>query len=134
MGRALTIFFGLLAFALLIWVCLGHREGIQREIADNAKAALLADGHEFARASAVGQTVVLSGTAATAAQRAAAEVTAAAVPGVVEVDNQIALLADVPPPGPDSSPIVQEPVTEAPQVVEVAAEPIPEPIPDYARR
>ena len=124
MGRALTIFFGLLAFALLIWVCLGHREGIQREIADNTKAALLADGHDFARASAAGQTVVLRGTAATAAQKEAAEVTAAAVPGVVEVDNQIAVLTDVPPPGPDSKPIVREPIAEEPQVVEVAPEPI----------
>ncbi len=127
MGRALTIFFGLLAFGLLIWVCLGHREGIQREIADNTKAALVADGHDFARVSAEGQTVVLRGTATTAAQKEAAEVTAAAVPGVVAVDNQIAVLTDVPPPGPDSKPIVREPIVEEPQppeVVEVSPEPI----------
>jgi len=78
MGRALTIFFGLLAFGLLVWVCLGHREGIQKEIADNARAALVADGHGFARASADGQTVVLQGTANTAEQRDAAGRTAAA--------------------------------------------------------
>ena len=108
MGRALTIFFGLLAFGLLVWVCLGHQDVIQREIADNARAALAADGHEFVRASAVGQTVVLSGTAESASQRTAAESSVAAVPGVRHIDNKIALLADVPPPGPDSKPIVRE--------------------------
>jgi len=123
MGRALTIFFGLLAFGLLVWVCLGHREGIQTEIADNARAALVADGHGFARASADGQTVVLHGTADTAEQRDAAGRTAAAVPGVVAVDNQIALLAEVPPPGPTSKPMIETEVGATPGPV---SEPEPE--------
>ena len=123
MGRALTIFFGLLAFGLLVWVCLGHREGIQKEIADNARAALVADGHGFARASADGQTVVLQGTANTAEQRDAAGRTAAAVPGVVAVDNQIALLAEVPPPGPTSKPMIETEVGATPGPV---SEPEPE--------
>ena len=108
MGRALTIFFGLLAFGLLVYICLGHQGEIQREIADNARVALVTRGHEFAQVSAAGQTIVLRGTAESPAQRLAAEQTVLAVPGVEAVDNQIVLLADVPPPGPDSSPMVSQ--------------------------
>ena len=108
MGRALTIFFGLLAFGLLVYVCLGHQGEIQREIADNARSALVTRGHEFAQVSAAGQTIVLRGTAESPAQRLAAEQTVLAVPGVEAVDNQIVLLADVPLPGPDSSPMVSQ--------------------------
>jgi len=129
MGRALTIFFGLLLFGVLVWVCLGHREGIQREIADNAKGALLVDGHDFARASADGQTVILTGTTATAAQKLAAEQSVAAVPGVIEVKNKIALLTDVPPPGPDSRPILTETEVQPPPVIQPAPEVVAEPVP-----
>ena len=108
MGRALTIFFGLLAFGLLVYVCLGHQGEIQREIADNARSALVTRGHEFAQVSAAGQTIVLRGTAESPAQRLGAEQTVLAVPGVEAVDNQIVLLADVPLPGPDSSPMVSQ--------------------------
>lgn len=118
MGRALTIFFGLLAFGLLVFFCLGHREGIQETVADNARSALVGGGFGFARAAADGQTVILTGTAESAEQRDAAEAAVLAAPGVVKVDNKIALLTSVPPPGPDSSPVLLEPPPQTPGLAE----------------
>jgi|GEM_PF-2379130 len=139
MGRALTIFFGLLAFGLLCFWCFSHSDHIQSEVAANANGALGSAGLGFAKASADGQHIVLTGTAESEAARQAAGRAALDAPGVVEVDNQIALLADVPPPGPDSSPVVveeeilEDPIVEdlvveaAPEDAEVEAEPTPVP-------
>jgi len=123
MSRALTIFFGLLALGVLAYICLGHhRPEIQSEVAANTRAKLTAGDFGFARVSADGQHVTLTGTAPSEEARIAAGKAALGAYGVVAVDNQIAVETLVPPPGPDPTPIFP---TE-PAVVETVAPAEPE--------
>lgn len=120
MSRALTIFFALLALGVLAYVCIQHhRQEIQDEVAANAAAELSAGGFGFARVVADGQHITLTGTAPSGQARDAAGRAALAGRGVVEVDNQIAVEALVPPPGPDATPMIM------PEVVEEPSEPAP---------
>lgn len=137
MSRALTIFFGLLALGVLAYVCIGqHREDIQREVAEHAKAKLIARNIDFARVSADGQHITLTGTAPNEAARSAATAAALAGYGVVAVDNQITVETLVPPPGPDATPNtpVDAPVPADSAAVaesnELAEPPPVEPIPE----
>jgi len=124
MSRALTIFFGLLALGVVAYICLGHRPEIQSEVAANARAELAAGDFAFARVSADGQHLTLTGTAPSDDARAAAGQAALGAYGVVAVDNQITVETLVPPPGPDPTPAVRpqpqaapEPVSEALRIV-----------------
>lgn len=128
MSRALTIFFGLLALGILAYVCIGqHRPEIQAEVAANTRGELVANGYPFARVSADGQHVTLTGTAPSDESRIAAGRAALGAHGVVAVDNQITVETLVPPPGPDPTPIfTPEPVPAAVPAPVVAAEPVTE--------
>ena len=53
--------------------------------------------------------------------RTAAERAVLAAPGVIAVDNQIVLLTDVPPPGPDSGPVMVDEVPDT-ETADVASE------------
>ncbi len=107
MSRALTIFFGLLALGVVAYICLGHRPEIQSEVAANARAELAAGDFGFARVTADGQHLTLTGTAPSDSARTAAGQAALSAYGVVAVDNQITVETLVPPPGPDPTPVVR---------------------------
>lgn len=92
MSRAVIILLGLLALALLTFLCVrNHSTAIQADIQDQVTHHLAAEPTTWAKASTNGRNVILSGLAASEALRDKAEEVARAVPGVVNVDNQIQL-------------------------------------------
>lgn len=92
MNRAVLILLGLFALALLIFLCArNHSTSIQTDIQERTTTRLGSDPTTWAKVSTSGRNVLLSGIAPSEALRNKAEELALAVPGVLNVDNQIQL-------------------------------------------
>jgi len=92
MNRAVLILLGLLALALLIFLCVrNHSTSIQTDIQERTTSRLESEPTTWAKVSTSGRDVLLSGIAPSEALRNKAEELALAVPGVFNVDNQIQL-------------------------------------------
>lgn len=109
MSRAVIILLGLLALALLIFLCVrNHSTDIQADIQSRTSNTLSANPTSWVKVNTNGRDVILSGLAPSETLRNKAEDMARAVPGVVNVDNQIKLaqteLADTSIPEPELEP------------------------------
>ncbi len=109
MSRVVIILLGLLALALLVFLCVrNHSTTIQTDIQNRISNSLSTEPTTWAKASTDGRNVLLLGFAPSEALRNKAEDIARAVPGVVSVDNQIQLAkaeqASIPKPEPIYSP------------------------------
>jgi len=93
MSRAVIALLGLLALALLIFLCVSnHSTSIQADIQNRTAESLSNEPTNWAKVNTDGRHVILSGTAPSDVSRNKAEEIAHAVLGVVSVDNQIQLL------------------------------------------
>lgn len=109
MSRVVIILLGLLALALLVFLCVwNHSITIQTDIQNRISNRLSTEPTTWAKVSTDGRNVLLSGFSPSEALRNKAEDIAWAVPGVVSVDNQIQLAkaeqASIPKPEPIYSP------------------------------
>ena len=93
MSRAVITLLGLLALALLIFLCVRNQStSIQTDIQNRTSNSLSDEPTSWAKVNTDGRNVLLSGIAPSEALRSKAEEIALAVPGVVSVDNQITLV------------------------------------------
>ena len=93
MSRAVITLLGLLALALLIFLCVRNQStSIQTDIQNRTSYSLSDEPTSWAKVNTDGRNVLLSGIAPSEALRSKAEEIALAVPGVVSVDNQITLV------------------------------------------
>ena len=93
MSRAVITLLGLLALALLIFLCVrNHSTNIQTDIQNRTSESLSGEPTTWSKVSTDGRNVLLSGTAPSEILRNKAEEIARAVPGVINVDNQLTLV------------------------------------------
>lgn len=93
MSRAVITLLGLLALALLIFLCVrNHSTSIQTDIQNRTSNRLSDEPTTWAKVNTDGRNVLLSGIAPSEVLRNKAEEIALAVLGVVSVDNQIQLV------------------------------------------
>jgi outer membrane protein OmpA-like peptidoglycan-associated protein len=93
MSRTVITLLGLLALALLIFLCVrNHSTNIQTDIQNRTSNRLSDEPTTWAKVNTDGRNVLLSGIAPSEVLRNKAEEIALAVPGVVSVDNQIQLV------------------------------------------
>jgi len=90
MSRAVILLLGLIALALLIFLCIRkHTSEIQTDIQERAVSVLSSGSTDWVKVSVDGRNVVLTGIAPSEKLRTKAEEMAKAVTGVVSVDNQM---------------------------------------------
>jgi len=91
MSRAVILLLGLIALALLVFLCIRkHTPEIQADIQERAASVLSSEPTiDWVKVSVDGRNVVLTGIAPSEKMRTKAEEMAKAVTGVVSVDNQI---------------------------------------------
>lgn len=90
MSRNVILLLGLIALALLIFLCVRNLTPvIQEDIQTRTSSVLLSDPTSWTKVSVDGRNVILTGVAPSEALRKKAVETARAVHGVVSVDNQI---------------------------------------------
>ncbi len=93
MSRTVITLLGLLALALLIFLCVrNHSTNIQTDIQNRTSNRLSDESTTWAKVNTDGRNILLSGIAPSEVLRNKAEEIALAVPGVVSVDNQIQLV------------------------------------------
>jgi len=115
MSRTAILLLGLLALALLIFLCIRkHTPFIQEDILTRTSSVLAPVPTDWAKVAVDGRNVILTGVAPTQALKDKAGEMAKAVPGVVSVDNQISLANEI-----------SELNTDEP-------EPMPTPVPEVA--
>ncbi len=108
MSRTVILLLGLIALALLIFLCVRkHTPVIQDDIQTRASSVLSSVPTDWSNVAVDGRNVTLTGVAPTEALRDKAAEMAHTVPGVVSVDNQItvAKLMPVPVPAPEPAAI-----------------------------
>ena len=104
MSRAIILLLGLIALALLIFLCVRkHTPVIQDDIQGRTSNILSPAPTDWAKASVDGRNVLLTGVAPTEVLREKAAEMARAVPGVVSVDNQITVAQLMP----ESTPVTE---------------------------
>ncbi len=128
MSKALIIFLGLVALAILGYFCIykHHSLEIQNDIDTRTHAALAAEGLEQVGVGADGRDIILTGEVASEEIRQLAEINARNVHGVRTVDNQLTVAAP--------EPVVEpkpEPVPEPESIKELIQQPKLEALPEY---
>lgn len=108
MSRTIIFLLGLIALALLIFLCIRkHTPEIQSDIQARTTSTL-SSVSEWAKVSVDGRNVVLTGVAPSEELSKKAEEIAKAVTGVVSVDNQITVAESKIKPIPEPEPVVKQ--------------------------
>ncbi len=122
MSRTIIFLLGLIALALLTFLCIRkHTPEIQSDIQSRAVSVLSSEPTRWTKVAVDGRNVILTGVAPSEELREKAEEMAKSVQGVVSVDNQITVTQ------PELESVL-EPESESQLTQEQVPEPEPEPV------